>query len=53
MDLVLLDIVAGDASHCFHGVRLSSYLDFIALHSLLDGGADIADTDVDSSILTA
>lgn len=51
MDLILLDVVAREVSHGLHGACLSVDLHLVALHHLLDGSADIADSDVDSSIL--
>lgn len=51
MDLILLDVVAREVSHGLHGVCLSIDLDLVAFHHFLDGSADIADSDVDSSIL--
>lgn len=51
MDLVLLDIVAREVSYGLHGVCLSIDLDLVAFHDLLNSGADIADSDVDSSSL--
>lgn len=52
VDLVLFDVVAREVSHGLHGVYLPIDLDLVTFHRLLDGGTDIADSDVNSSILS-
>ena len=51
MDAILLDIVASDVSYWFYGIDLPTNLNFIAFHGFLDGGADVADADIDTGVL--
>jgi hypothetical protein len=41
----------GDVPHRLHGKRFAIYFHLIAFHSLLDGSADIANTNINSGIL--
>lgn len=51
VDVIRLDVVAGDVSHRLHGERFAVDLYLVALHHLLDCSTDVADTDVNSGIL--
>ena len=51
VDLPLLDVVAADIPHGFHGHSSTIDVDFVAFHRLLNGSTDIADTNIDTGIL--
>lgn len=51
VDVIRLDVVAGDVSHRLHGERFAVDLYLVALHHLLDCGTDVADTNINSGIL--
>ena len=49
VDLIVENIVGGEAADRFDWEGFASDLDFVAFHGFLDGGADVANADVDSS----
>lgn len=51
MNLIPFDIMAGDIPHRFDWEDFATYLNLVALHCLLDSSADVADTNINSSIL--
>lgn len=53
MDLIPLDVVPSDVPHRFYRKGFAANLNFIAFHRFLDGSTDIADPDINSSILTS
>ena len=51
VDAPLADVVAGQVPDGLDGVRFAVELNLVALHDLLDRGADVSDTDVDARFL--
>lgn len=51
MNLVLLDVVAGDASNSFDAVGFPFELNFVALHDFLNFGSNFTHTCVDARVL--
>lgn len=51
MDTILNDVVAVKISNTLDWYRLTFDFDFVALHRLLDRGANIADADIDTRFL--
>lgn len=47
VDVILFDVVTAKAADRFHGEGVAAYLNLVALHSLLDSGADITNAHVD------
>ena len=46
--MVLENVVGTDVPDGLHGVRLAADVDLVTLHGFMDGGAHIADANVDS-----
>jgi hypothetical protein len=44
----MFDIMASDVPDCLYGKCLPSNFDLVTFHSLLDGSANITNTDIDS-----
>lgn len=53
MDLIPLDVVPRDVLHRFHREDFAANLNLVAFHRFLDGSTDIADPDINTSILTS
>lgn len=53
MDLIPLDVVTSDVPHRFHKEGFVANLNLVTLHRFLDGSTDVADPDINSSILTS
>lgn len=51
VDAISINVVSTEASHCLNRDRFTIDLHLVAFHRFLDGSADIANTNVDSSIL--
>ena len=51
MDMILRDVMGGQVSHRSHWVGFAANLDLVALHGLLDRGANIADTHINAGSL--
>jgi hypothetical protein len=51
VDAISINVVSTEASHCLNRDRFTIDLNLVAFHRFLDGSADIANTNVNSSIL--
>lgn len=48
VNMVVFYIMPTKTAYSFHGKYFSTYLDFVAFHSLLDCSTDITDTNIHS-----